>query len=84
MAKKQTYEELEQKVKELEMESELKRSDEKELIRAPFNKQAENFSKWSVTQNEEYLEAYFTFCRMLQDDSLLDVACGTGEFSLDI
>jgi len=64
------------------MESELKRSDDKKLIRAQFNKQAENFSQWSVTQNREYLEAYFAFCRMLPEDSLLDVACGTGEFSL--
>jgi ubiquinone/menaquinone biosynthesis C-methylase UbiE len=52
------------------------------IIREQFNKQAESFSRWSVTQNREYLQAYFTFCRMSSDDRLLDVACGSGEFSL--
>jgi ubiquinone/menaquinone biosynthesis C-methylase UbiE len=52
------------------------------IIRDQFNKQAENFSSWSVTQNKEYHQAYFTFLGMTSDDSLLDVACGSGEFTL--
>ena len=52
------------------------------IIRDQFNRQAEDFSKWSVTQNKEYHQAYFTFCGMTPDDSLLDVACGSGEFTL--
>jgi ubiquinone/menaquinone biosynthesis C-methylase UbiE len=46
-----------------------------------FDKQAEKFSSWSVTRNLEYMQAYFNFCRMVPEDDLLDVACGTGEFS---
>jgi len=53
-----------------------------ELIRSQFNRQAENFSNWSVTQNRGYLQAYFTFCEMTPEDGLLDVACGSGEFAL--
>ncbi|MEN6319829.1 MAG: class I SAM-dependent methyltransferase [Syntrophaceae bacterium] len=53
-----------------------------QIIKKQFNKQAENFSKWSVTRNKEYLQRYFTFCGMTSEDSLLDVACGSGEFSL--
>ena len=53
-----------------------------DIIKDQFNKQAENFSDWSVTQNRDYLQAYFTFCGMTPEDSLLDVACGSGEFSL--
>ena len=45
-----------------------------------FDKQAEKFSNWSVTRNLEYMQAYFNFCRMVPEDDLLDVACGTGEF----
>jgi ubiquinone/menaquinone biosynthesis C-methylase UbiE len=52
------------------------------IIRDQFNKQAEDFSSWSVTQNKEYHQAYFTFLGMTADDSLLDVACGSGEFTL--
>ena len=53
-----------------------------ELIRNQFNKQAENFSNWSVTQNRDYIQRYFAACEMVPADSLLDVACGTGEFAL--
>lgn len=56
--------------------------DASELIRSQFNRQAENFSNWSVTQNRDYLQAYFTFCEMTPEDGLLDVACGSGEFAL--
>jgi ubiquinone/menaquinone biosynthesis C-methylase UbiE len=47
-----------------------------------FDKQAEKFSNWSVTRNLQYMQAYFNFCRMVPEDDLLDVASGTGEFSL--
>jgi ubiquinone/menaquinone biosynthesis C-methylase UbiE len=54
----------------------------KDIVKAQFDKQAENFSDWSVQRNREYLEGYFGFCRMTPEDDLLDVACGTGEFAL--
>lgn len=54
----------------------------KELVRRQFNKQARNFSEWAVTGNTEYLERYFGFCGIRRDDTLLDVACGTGELSI--
>jgi ubiquinone/menaquinone biosynthesis C-methylase UbiE len=47
-----------------------------------FNKQAQQFSNWSITKNLQYIQAYFTFCKITPDDTLLDVACGTGEFSI--
>lgn len=60
----------------------MRKNTNNKIIRDQFNKQAEDFSKWSVTQNKEYHQAYFTFCGMTSDDSLLDVACGSGEFTL--
>ncbi len=56
--------------------------DSKEIIRKQFDKQAKNFSSWSVTRNEEYMQAYFEFIGFGKEDELLDVACGTGEFSV--
>ncbi|MEW6182615.1 MAG: class I SAM-dependent methyltransferase [Bacillota bacterium] len=53
-----------------------------EIIKKQFNRQAERFSNWSVTRNREYMRRYFEFCRMKKDDTLLDVACGTGEFAI--
>lgn len=56
--------------------------DSKEIIIRQFDKQAKNFSSWSVTRNEEYMQAYFDFIGFGKEDELLDVACGTGEFSV--
>jgi ubiquinone/menaquinone biosynthesis C-methylase UbiE len=56
--------------------------DSKEIIKRQFDRQAQSFSNWSVTRNEEYMQAYFEFIGFRKEDELLDVACGTGEFSL--
>ena len=56
--------------------------DSKEIVKRQFDIQAQNFSNWSVTKNEAYMHAYFEFIDLQKDDELLDVACGTGEFSV--
>jgi ubiquinone/menaquinone biosynthesis C-methylase UbiE len=53
-----------------------------EIVKRQFDKQAENFSNWSVTKNTEYQKAYFDFCQIAAQDTLLDFACGTGEYAL--
>jgi tRNA/tmRNA/rRNA uracil-C5-methylase (TrmA/RlmC/RlmD family) len=54
----------------------------KEIVKRQFDIQAQNFSNWSVTKNQEYMQAYFEFIGFEREDELLDVACGTGEFSV--
>ena len=54
----------------------------KEIVRRQFDTQAQRFSDWSVTRNEEYMQRYFEFIGFQKEDDLLDVACGTGEFAL--
>jgi SAM-dependent methyltransferase len=54
----------------------------KGIIKKQFNRQAKSFSSWSVTKNIEYMQAHFDFFRMNENDTMLDVACGTGEFSI--
>jgi ubiquinone/menaquinone biosynthesis C-methylase UbiE len=56
--------------------------DSKEIVKRQFDIQAQNFSNWSVTKNETYMQAYFEFIDLRKVDELLDVACGTGEFSV--
>jgi ubiquinone/menaquinone biosynthesis C-methylase UbiE len=53
-----------------------------EIVKRQFDKQAENFSNWSVTKNIEYQRAYFDFCEISPEDTLLDLACGTGEYAI--
>ena len=53
-----------------------------ELVKRQFDKQAQNFSNWSVTKNIEYQKAYFDFCEISSQDTLLDLACGTGEYAI--
>ncbi len=55
---------------------------DKQTIRKQFNAQAAKFSNWSVTQNLEYMQRYYEFCGIKSDDTLLDVACGTGEYAI--
>lgn len=52
------------------------------ILKRQFDMQARNFSNWSVTRNEAYMKAYFEFIDLQKDDELLDVACGTGDFSV--
>ena len=54
--------------------------DYSDIIKNQFDRQARNFRDWSVTQNRDYMQAYFDFCLMDRSDTLLDVACGSGEF----
>ena len=53
-----------------------------EIVKRQFDKQASNFSNWSVTKNIEYQKAYFDFCEISEQDNLLDFACGTGEYAI--
>jgi ubiquinone/menaquinone biosynthesis C-methylase UbiE len=53
-----------------------------EMVRRQFNDQAENYACWDVSGNADYLAGYSDFCRIDTQDELLDVACGTGDFSL--
>jgi ubiquinone/menaquinone biosynthesis C-methylase UbiE len=53
-----------------------------EIVKSQFDKQAQNFSNWSVTKNIEYQKAYFDFCEISSQDILLDLACGTGEYAI--
>jgi ubiquinone/menaquinone biosynthesis C-methylase UbiE len=54
----------------------------KEIVKRQFDLQEQRFSSWSVTRNEEYMQRYFEFIGLQKGDTMLDVACGTGEFSL--
>jgi ubiquinone/menaquinone biosynthesis C-methylase UbiE len=51
-----------------------------EIVKKQFDKQAHNFSSWSVTKNTEYQKGYFDFCEISSQDTLLDFACGTGDY----
>ena len=54
----------------------------KKIIKAQFNRQSRRFSEWPVTRNQEYMQRYFDFIGISGDDVVLDVACGTGDFSV--
>jgi ubiquinone/menaquinone biosynthesis C-methylase UbiE len=60
----------------------MKQNNSKKIIRRQFNRQAEKFSSWSVTKNNEYAGYYYNFCGMTPEDRLLDVSCGSGEFCI--
>lgn len=47
-----------------------------------FNKQAYVFSQWSGTKNIDHMEFLRNFIGMSATDTLLDVACGSGDFTI--
>jgi ubiquinone/menaquinone biosynthesis C-methylase UbiE len=53
-----------------------------DFVKKQFNKQAEHFNQWAVTKNSAYLKAITEFIAPAPCDTLLDVACGTGELTL--
>jgi len=53
-----------------------------ELVKQQFNIQAKQFSTWSTTVNETYNRRFFQFCGIRPEDHVLDVACGSGAFSI--
>lgn len=55
---------------------------QKSTIRNQFNKQADRFSQFQLTTNRAIFEFIYDFCDLSPDDSLLDVACGSGDFAL--
>lgn len=56
--------------------------DKKNIIRQQFNLQADKFSSWAITRNMEYMKRYYEFCGIVKNDTLLDIACGTGEYAI--
>ncbi len=52
------------------------------VVKEQFNKQAGNFDNWSLTQNEKIYQSLYNFFGVEPQDRLLDVACGTGAFSV--
>ena len=56
--------------------------DKKKILRQQFNLQADKFSNWAITHNTEYMRQYCEFCGIVKDDTLLDIACGTGEYAI--
>jgi ubiquinone/menaquinone biosynthesis C-methylase UbiE len=53
-----------------------------QIVKDQFNKQAQNFNHWDITQNEKIHQSLFIFCGLQPGDVLLDAACGTGAFAI--
>ena len=54
----------------------------KEIIRKQFNKQAKRFAQFELTRNEAIFKFITDFCELNENDTLLDVACGSGTFAI--
>jgi ubiquinone/menaquinone biosynthesis C-methylase UbiE len=52
------------------------------IVKDQFNRQAQNFNHWDITQNENIHQSLFIFCGLQPGEVLLDVACGTGTFAI--
>lgn len=54
--------------------------DDNSIVRERFNQQAENFDSWQTAKNVEYLQGLCEFMALSNNDAVLDVASGTGDF----
>ena len=52
------------------------------IVKERFDIQAKQFDDWHITGDEELLCSFFRFAGFAESDTLLDVACGTGRFSV--
>lgn len=52
------------------------------VVKAQFDKQANNFDEWSITRDQKILGSLYDFFGINVDDRLLDFACGTGAFAI--
>jgi ubiquinone/menaquinone biosynthesis C-methylase UbiE len=52
------------------------------IVKQQFNSQADNFHSWAVTKNTQYMQRYADFINISKTDSILDVACGSGDFAV--
>jgi ubiquinone/menaquinone biosynthesis C-methylase UbiE len=50
------------------------------IVKDQFNKQAANFDSWCTPKNLDYLKGFLEFVSISCQDTLLDVASGTGDF----
>ncbi|MDY6844214.1 MAG: class I SAM-dependent methyltransferase [Thermodesulfobacteriota bacterium] len=53
----------------------------KDLVKEQFDKHARQFSSWVGTKSEWALRQLYDFIGFSENDSLLDVACGSGNFA---
>ncbi|MDW3194575.1 MAG: methyltransferase domain-containing protein [Cytophagales bacterium] len=53
-----------------------------QITRDQFNKQAERYANWSMVTSDQKLKTYFNYCKIKPHDTLLDVACGPGDFAI--
>lgn len=53
------------------------------LEKVNFNVNAEKYSQWNVTTNGEYLDKFYDFSGITENDKVIDIACGSGDFLLN-
>jgi len=51
--------------------------------RVNFDVNADKYSKWSVTTNKNYLDQFYDFAEILPNDTIIDFACGSGDFLIN-
>lgn len=48
-----------------------------------FDKQAKAYADWHVTRNVDYLNQFYEFCGVKNNQELIDIACGSGDFVIN-
>jgi DhnA family fructose-bisphosphate aldolase class Ia/ubiquinone/menaquinone biosynthesis C-methylase UbiE len=50
---------------------------------ADFDVNANKYSQWEVTVNKKYLDQFYEFAEINLNDTVIDIACGSGDFLLN-
>lgn len=51
--------------------------------RLSFDINADNYSQWKVTTNIDYLNKFYEFSEIENNDKIIDIACGSGDFLIN-